>query len=151
MVSFGTDILVYATSRLPEAKAAQARNVMARAMRAGSGILLLQTLAEFSDMARKALVRIEDIENMVRAWCDVLPVLAADEDDFWAGFKVLPAFPRFWDALLLASVKRAGVKHLLTEKLTDGFNFQGVVFVNPFLQKNDRLIDRILRPSRRRR
>ena len=40
--------------------------------------------------------------------------------------------------------QRAGVRHLLTEDLQDGFALQGVTFINPFKQKNDQLIDELL-------
>jgi predicted nucleic acid-binding protein len=53
----------------------------------------------------------------------------------------------FWDAMLWASAQRAGVRHLLTEDLQDGFVLQGVTFINPFKQKNDQLIDDVLPPS----
>jgi predicted nucleic acid-binding protein len=40
------------------------------------------------------------------------------------------------------SARRRG--HLLTEDLQDGFELDGVMFVNPFESVNDQLIDRIL-------
>jgi predicted nucleic acid-binding protein len=151
VVSFDTDILGYAAGGIPEGKAVIARGVIERAMRAGSGILLLQPLSEFCDLARKARVQLADIENIMGAWSAVLPIAAPDEDDFQAALKALSAFPNFRDALLWAAAKRAGVKHLLSETLVDGFDFQGVVFVNPFMVKNAGLIDRLFRRSRRRR
>jgi predicted nucleic acid-binding protein len=55
MVSFDTNILVYATLSVPLAKTHRARDLLVRGMRTGSSILLLQTLAEFSSVAiRKA-------------------------------------------------------------------------------------------------
>ena len=53
----------------------------------------------------------------------------------------------FWDAMLWAAAQRAGVRHLLTEDLQDGFELAGVRFVNPFEAANDRLIDEILPPG----
>ena len=54
-ISFDTNILVYATASVPDAKARRARDLIARAMRAGWSILLLQALAEFANVAiRKA-------------------------------------------------------------------------------------------------
>jgi len=50
----------------------------------------------------------------------------------------------FWDAMLWASARRAGVKHLLTEDLQDCFTLQGVTFINPFNRENDQLIDEVL-------
>jgi predicted nucleic acid-binding protein len=37
--------------------------------------------------------------------------------------------------MLWASAQRAGVRHLLTEDLQDGFALQGVSFIHPFEQK----------------
>jgi predicted nucleic acid-binding protein len=51
MISFDTNILVYATASVPDVKAVRARDLIARAMRAGWTILLLQTLAEFPNVA----------------------------------------------------------------------------------------------------
>jgi predicted nucleic acid-binding protein len=43
--------------------------------------------------------------------------------------------------------KRAGVRHLLTEDLQDGFELAGVRFVNPFEAANNRLIDEVPAPG----
>ena len=47
MVSFDTNVLVYATASISDARAVRARDLIARAMRAASSVLLLQVLAEF--------------------------------------------------------------------------------------------------------
>jgi predicted nucleic acid-binding protein len=150
MVSFDTNVLVYATASLHDPKALRARDLIARAMRAGWTILLLQTLAEFANVAiRKARIPIEDIIKTINAWRAVLPVQAADEEDLAAALEAVRAHRLpFWDALLWASAQRAGVRCLLTEDLQDGFLLQSVRFVNPFKRANDRLIDEILPPDR---
>ena len=62
MVTFDTNILVYATAAAPDAKAKRSRDLIVRGMQSGWSILLLQTLAEFSNVAiRKAGIPIEDI------------------------------------------------------------------------------------------
>ena len=50
----------------------------------------------------------------------------------------------FWDAMLWAAAQRAGIRYLLSEDLQDGFELQGVRFVNPFETANARLLDEIL-------
>ena len=149
MVSFDTNVLVYATASLQDPKALRARDLIARAMRAGRTILLLQTLAEFANVAiRKAGIPIEDIIKTINAWRAVLPVQAADEEDLSAALEAVRAHQLpFWDALLWASAQRAGLRCLLTEDLQDGFLLQSVRFVNPFKRANDRLIDEILPPG----
>ena len=38
----------------------------------------------------------------------------------------------FWDALIVAAAHEAGCSHLLTEDLSTGMDFDGVVIVDPF-------------------
>ena len=149
MVSFDTNILVYATILAPLAKTHRARDLLVRGMRTGSCILLLQTLAEFSSVAiRKAGIAVDEVRTTIDAWRAVLPVQGTEDDDLSAA---LPAVKKhrlaFWDAMLWAAAQRAGVRHLLTEDLQDGFEFAEVSFVNPFEAANDRLIDEILPPG----
>jgi predicted nucleic acid-binding protein len=149
MVSFDTNVLVYATASTSDAKVMRARDVIARAMRASASVLFLQTLAEFSNVAiRKARIPVKDIRRTIDAWCAVLPIQAADESDLLAALEAVRAHRlAFWDAMLWASARRAGVRHLLTEDLQDGFVLQGVTFINPFNQENDQLIDELLPQS----
>ncbi len=148
MVSFDTNILVYATGAAPDPKTERARDIIARGMRSGWSVLLLQTLAEFSSMAiRKAGIPVDDIRTTIDAWRAVLPVQATEDDDLTAALDAVKMHRLgFWDAMLWASAQRAGVRHFLTEDLQDGFVLQGVRFVNPFKRANDRLIDEILPP-----
>ncbi len=149
MVSFDTNVLVYATASISDAKVRRARDLMARAMRAASSVLLLQTLAEFSNVAlREAKIPVEDVRRTIDAWRAVLPVQAADDSDLSTALEAVRAHRLpFWDAMLWASARRAGVRHLVTEDLQDGFTLQGVTFINPFKRENDRLIDEVLAPS----
>ena len=118
-------------------------------MRAASSILLLQTLAGFSNAAiRKARIPVEDVRRIIEAWCAVLLVQAADDSDLMVALEIVRANRlAFWDAMLWASAQRAGVRHLLSEDFQDGLALQGVTFVNLFNPKNDRLIDHVLPQS----
>ena len=149
MVSFDTNVLVYATASISDVRVIRARDLIARAMRAASSVLLLQTLAEFSHVAiRKARIPIKDIRRTIDAWRAVLPVQAAADSDLSAALEAVRAHRlAFRDAMLWASAQRAGVRHLLTEDLQDGFALRGVMFINPFKPENDQLIDKVLPPS----
>jgi predicted nucleic acid-binding protein len=146
VISFDTNVLVYATASISDVKVMRARDLIARAMRAASSVLLLQTLAEFSSVAiRKARIPVKDIRRTIDAWRAVMPVQAADVDDLSAALEAVRVHRLpFWDAMLWASAQRAGVRHMLTEDLQDGLELRGVRFVNPFKQENDRLIDEVL-------
>jgi predicted nucleic acid-binding protein len=149
VISFDTNVLVYATASISDTKVLRARDLIARAMRAASSFLLLQTLAEFSNVAiRKARIPVKDIRRTIDAWRAVMPVQAADVGDLSAALEAVRVHRlTFWDAMLWASAQRAGVRHMLTEDLHDGLSLQGVRFVNPFKRENDRLIDEVLPPS----
>jgi predicted nucleic acid-binding protein len=149
VISFDTNVLVYATATISDVKVMRARDLIARAMRAASSVLLLQTLAGFSNVAiRKARIPVKDIRRTIDAWRAVMPVQAADVGDLSAALEAVRAHRMaFWDAMLWASAQRAGVRHMLTEDLQDGLALQGVRFINPFKRENDRLIDEVLPPS----
>jgi predicted nucleic acid-binding protein len=146
MVSFDTNILVYATISAPLSKTHRARDLVVRGMQTGSSILLLQTLAEFSSVAiRKAGIAVDEVRRTIDAWRAVLPVQGTEDDDLSAALDAVKKHRlAFWDAMLWAAAQRAGIRHLLTEDLQDGFELAGVRFINPFEPANDRLIDEIL-------
>jgi predicted nucleic acid-binding protein len=149
MVSFDTNILVYATASISDVRVMRARDLIARAMRAASSVLLLQTLGEFSHVAlRKAGIPVEDIRRIIDAWRAVVPIQSAEDNDLSAALEAVSSHRlAFWDAMLWASAQRIGVTHLLTEDFQDGFVLQRVRFINPFKPENDRLIDQVLPPS----
>jgi predicted nucleic acid-binding protein len=147
-VAFDTNILVYATAPDPDAKTTRARELITRGMRSGSAVLLLQTLAEFSNVAiRKAAIAPDTVRMIIDGWRAVLPVRPAVEEDLGAALHAVKSHRlAFWDAMLWATAHRVGIAHLVTEDLQDGFALEGVKFSNPFNSANDELIDRILRP-----
>jgi predicted nucleic acid-binding protein len=149
MISFDTNVLVYATATGSDARVSRARDMLARAMRATNTVLLLQSLTEFSNVAvRKAGIPVENVVGIVSAWCAVLPIQAADEGDLLVALEAVRAHRlTFWDAMLWASAQRAGVRQMLTEDFQDGFVLQDVTFINPFIRENDRLIETLLPQS----
>ena len=148
MVTFDTNVLIYATVSLSDPRADRARDLVTRGMQSGSSILLLETLAEFSNIAiRKARISIDDVRATIDALRGVLPVQSTEDEDLSAALDAVKQHRlAFWDAMLWAAAQRAGVRHFLTEDLQDGFLLQGVRFVNPFERANDTLIDEILPP-----
>jgi predicted nucleic acid-binding protein len=146
MISFDTNVLVYATAARADARVSRAQDLLARAMRATTSILLLQSLSEFSNVAiRKARIPANAVKTTIEAWRAVLPVQSADDSDLVLALEAVRAHRLpFWDAMLWASARRAGVRHMLSEDFQDGFALQGVTFINPFNPENNPLIDRLL-------
>jgi len=143
VISFDTNILIYATAAGADERARQARDLLARAIRAANSVLLLQSLAEFSNVAiRKAGIPIQAVQRIVQAWCAVLPIQAANAGDLFTALEAVRAHRlAFWDAMLWASAQRAGVRHILTEDFQDGFVLQDVMFINPFNPEHNQLIN----------
>jgi predicted nucleic acid-binding protein len=149
MISFDTNVLVYATAALADDRVSRAQDLLARAMRATTSILLLQSLAEFGTVAiRKARIPANAVKTTIEAWLAVLPVHSADDSDLVLALEAVHAHRLpFWDAMLWASTQRTGVRHMLSEDFQDGFELQDVTFINPFNPENNQLIDKLLPQS----
>ncbi len=90
-------------------------------------------------------VRREYPPNRIRTTIEAWRV--ADDSDLLIALEAVRAHRlAFWDAMLWASAKRAGVRHMLSEDFQDGFALQGVTF-NPFNRENEQLIDKLLPQS----
>ena len=149
MLSFDTNVLVYATAALADDRVSRAQDLLARAMRATTSILLLQSLAEFSNVAiRRGRIPANAVKMMIEAWLAVLPVQSTDDSDLVLALEAVHAHRLpFWDAMFWASAQRAGVRHMVSEDFQDGFELRNVTFINPFNPENNQLIDKLLPQS----
>ena len=146
--TFDTNILVYTLPAPANTKRNQARDLLIRGARPQAGILLLQSLTEFSHVAaRKFGLSINSIRRRVRDWRGAIPVHSAGEEDLMAALDLVRDHRiGFWDALLCATADRAGLQYLLSEDMQDGRQLGSLRIVNPFRPENAALIDRILPP-----
>ncbi|GAB6063525.1 PIN domain-containing protein [Deferrisoma palaeochoriense] len=132
-VSLDTNILVYAVDRDAGERHERAAELVDQAVE-WDCVLPLQALCEFFSAAtRKGKMPVEDAEAQVRDWMILFPVVPSDPSDL---SRAMAAVARhslsFWDALLWATVRRAGVRILYTENFQGGRELGGVQFVNPF-------------------
>jgi predicted nucleic acid-binding protein len=146
--TFDTNILVYTLPDPTNTKHHQARNLLIRGARPQAGILLLQSLTEFSHVAaRKFGLSINSIRRRVHDWSDAIPVRAAGQEDLMAALTLARDHRiGFWDAMLCATADRAGLQYLLSEDMQDGRQLGSLRIINPFRPENAALIDRILPP-----
>jgi len=146
--TFDTNILVYTLPDSTNTKRSQARDLLIRGARPQAGVLLLQSLTEFSYVAaRKFGLGINSIRRRVRDWRDAIPVHAAGHEDLMEALELVRDHRvAFWDALLCATASRAGLPYLLSEDMQDGRRFGSLTIVNPFRPENAALVDRILPP-----
>ena len=146
IVTFDSNLLVYAILPGPVDKSERARELILRSLQGGECLLLLQTLAEFTNVAiGKGAIPPREVQAIIDLWRAALPVHAAEPDDLATALEAVRRHRfAFWDAMMWATAHRLGVRYLLTEDMQDGFVLDGVSFLNPFLAANDDLIDEIL-------
>ncbi|HEY1962926.1 MAG TPA: PIN domain-containing protein, partial [Rhizomicrobium sp.] len=103
-------------------------------------------LIEFVSVAiRKSRLTVERTGTLVRGWLASFTLLTPgatlveDTLDLLARYNLSA-----WDARLLAVCGRHSCKTLLSEDLQDGANYNGVRVINPFLDKNMRLLSEVL-------
>ena len=128
-----TNILVYAVDRDAGDRHDTAIELVDKAVQQDC-ILTLQALSEFFyAVTRKGKMPSVDAAEQVGDWQTLFPVVAAQPDVLSRAFSAVENHGlAFWDAMLWATAKTAGVTVLLSEDFQDGRVLQGVRFRNPF-------------------
>ena len=74
-----------------------------------------------------------DAEAQIVDWMELFPVARAGPASLLKAVKAVRLHRlSFWDAMLWATVREAGVKQLISEDFQNGRELEGVTFVNPF-------------------
>ncbi|HEY3778556.1 MAG TPA: PIN domain-containing protein [Rhizomicrobium sp.] len=146
MLSFDTNILVYAADRRAGAKHVVASGLMEKAAQLDAG-LTEQSLIEFLNVAmRKARQPLQEAAQLVSAWLSVFPLLIPNAAVVGDTLHLLGAYTlSVWDARLLAVCAANGCHVLFSEDLQDNARYNGVRVLNPFVPRN---ADRILEMAR---
>jgi predicted nucleic acid-binding protein len=127
-----TNILIYAMHRSAGAKHRLAVEIVDRSIERPC-VLTLQALAEFVfAVTRKNLVPRQDAVAQARDWRAAFQIVVADIDALDAAYTAMLAgsFGLF-DALLLATARRAGCTIALSEDMGDGATLDGITVRNP--------------------
>jgi predicted nucleic acid-binding protein len=133
---FGLDsnVLVYAVDARDTVRQARARLVIERAGLTGRCILSVQSLGEFYAAAvRKRLAPPATAQAAVDDLMGFFPLASPSGADVRAATAAAVAGRfSYWDALLLATLGRAGCSVVLSEDMHDGASLAGAVVRNPF-------------------
>lgn len=128
---FDTNILIYAFA------AGDRRSARAEALLAEGGVIGVQVLNEFTNVARRKL-RWEwpQVDAALEVIAELLePVRPLTADIHTQAVKLARVGSlSFYDALIVAATADAGCRVLLTEDLQHGRRFGGVTIENPFLE-----------------
>lgn len=138
-----TNVLIYLLDSREAVRQARARELVERATLTGRCILSVQSLGEFFVVAvRKGLatpaVAQQAVDDLTVAFTIVSPI-AADAKS--AAAAAVAGRLGYWDALLLATLDRAGCTTVLSEDMGDGAQYAGVTVRNPFA--GERIADEI--------
>ena len=122
-------------------------HLLERSIRRGNCIQTLQSLCEsFSVITRKSGIETGAAAAFVDGWRSVMLVEAATPADLGEAMRAVAVYRiRFWDAMLWATARRAGVQILFSEDFQDGQTIEGVRILNPFAAHNAVRIEQTLR------
>lgn len=130
-----TNVLIYAVDEGDPAKHEAARAWRRELWKSRRGRISFQVLQEFYvKVTKKQLAAREDARAEVRdllAWGPI----SVDSALVERGWRMQDRYQlSFWDALIVAAVKAASCKYLLTEDLQADQDLDGVLVINPFVR-----------------
>jgi predicted nucleic acid-binding protein len=138
-----TNILVYAVEAGGGEKCRRAETIVRRAVATRRCVLALQNIGEFyTACVRKRRGSPEAVASRAGDFGRLFETAAASMDAVRAALaEAAAARFSYWDALLLATLGRAGCAVVLSEDMRDGAALAGVVVRDPFV--GDRLPDEV--------
>ena len=134
---FGLDsnILVYAVEADAGERGRRSSLIIQRAVATRRCVLTLQNIGEFYHVcARERKAPSEAVARRAADYCQLFPILEPRlEDARLALAEAAAGRFSYWDALLLATLSRAGCGVLLSEDMGDGAALGSLTVRNPFV------------------
>ena len=135
-----TNILLYAYDRDAGVKNEIAKRLMWQCWEKAIGGFSILVLCEFFVRATRtgsSIISLKDTQSIIKNISNNWRVIPPDVQMVLEVIKgrMKPPFS-FWDALIWAAAKRAGVKRIYTEDFKSGQIVEGVKFINPFKDGN---------------
>lgn len=133
-----TNIFVYSidSSAEQEEKRNVARKLVKTHIREESGVISIQVIQEFFQVATRKIrapISIEDALEFIHYMAS-LQIVTPDFDMVVAAVRIHQKHSiSFWDALILQAAKAADCFQVLSEDLQDGFRFDNLTVKDPFL------------------
>jgi predicted nucleic acid-binding protein len=140
--SVDTNILIYSIDKDAGTRHDQARALMDRLPDADC-VLTLQALAEFFHaVTRKDKMPADEAAAMVHDWMEIFPVVVADVRSLAGAIRLRERESfAFWDAMLVAVARAAGVTRFLSEDMQDGRMVGALRLEDPFKEGFDLGLD----------
>jgi predicted nucleic acid-binding protein len=129
-----TNILVYANDGAYPEKQRKATELIVLHIRAGTGVVSLQTLGEYFHIATRKLRMDPATARAQVEFYSLFQVMRPELSDVIAAIDLHRLFGySYWDAMLLRSAQQAGCQIFLSEDMHHDQQVDGVRIVNPFL------------------
>ena len=136
MVSFDTNILIYAVSG-DQVEKREAATALLRRLADEESVILWQVLVEFGAVVRRLEQKRAahaDSAVILEATRKAFPLVMPDPEVFDDAVRISRDHQvSYWDALLIAGCRAAGVKTLWSEDRQSRPEIDGVRIINPFI------------------
>ena len=136
-VFLDTNIFIYSIDSSPDQKKKSntARRIVREHIRNASGVISIQVLQEFYQVAtRKIKIPLSTEEAL--EYLHYISLLETVQPDFQMIVAAIHLHQHhtlsFWDALILQAAKTSGCSQLFSEDLKDGFRLDTIIVRNPF-------------------
>jgi predicted nucleic acid-binding protein len=139
-VTVDTNILIYAVDVDADSKHALAAHIV-KFLSEQKSVLPLQCLTEFyRATTKKRRFAAAEAASFVQQFRASMLIIPAAIEDLAPAMHIHQQHKiQFFDALLIATTRRAGCTVFLSEDLQDGRNFDGVTVRNPFVLSSEEL------------
>lgn len=140
-IALDTNILVYAEGVNDPARRDRVVTLL-RKLPSGNTYVPLQALAElFHVLVRKAGSPPSQAQSAILEWRDRYPVIETSQATLLSALELATRHGfRIWDAIIFSAASLSACRILLSEDLQDGFTWNGVTVVNPFLDAPNELL-----------
>jgi len=135
-LTLDTNILFYAMDREAGERHNLAIQIVDRAIVFDS-VLTLQSLCEFyAAVTRKDIMPAREAGAQIKDWMDLFPTVSAKSKSLTRAIKAVNQHTlSFWDAMLWAVARDAGVTMIVSEDFQHDRVLEGIQFCNPFQLK----------------
>jgi predicted nucleic acid-binding protein len=131
-----TNVFVYELDLRAPAKAAQASELIRKALRTKRGVVSYQVVQEFFNVALKSFAKplsVDDAASYLRTI--FMPLLAVHSSPrlYLEAIRIKDSHHLSWyDSLIVSAALQANCETLYSEDLQDGRKLEGLIIENPF-------------------
>ena len=139
-----TNVLIYARDRREEGKRERAASWLLSLGSASAARINLQIINELTNWIvrnerHRPLNEVQEELAVLRTW-GAKPITDDEVEIAWAVRRHLSY--QWFDCLLVASAYNDGCRYFLTEDMTHGATFEGLILINPFRASPDDVLRR---------